>query len=154
MKKKAQYPLEGIYYFIPDKNSWDIMIDTPEGIDTQHDEFWENSVVPELVSRYHLSTKQSDNLKLVPYGLPRGRVQSPGGHGYQDAGWIVWHGGDTPVGGQNKILDQFDLVELNQGGKVEFKYDSHEVVQPLHRNVVMEILFNKKKKIALLGEDE
>jgi len=66
MKKKAQYPLEGIYYFIPDKNSWDIMIDTPEGIDTQHDEFWENSVVPELVSRYHLSTKQSDNLKLVP----------------------------------------------------------------------------------------
>lgn len=139
--KKAASPAEGIYYVVPSKSGHvSILSERDDGFsDPAHMFFWEKIL-------RHLSKEFSVDLNPVStnyMGLPRGRVQKEiDTETFQPTGrWVVLHGNDVPLSTiKYAVLQDFGLLPLSSQGKVVWKEEPHEKMDPADVSEVRKIL--------------
>jgi len=146
--KQALRPSEGVYYVVPQKTGSPLIMSKREDEEENvtHYFFWDK-IIRVIAHEFKLKPYDVDDLKELYQGIPRGRVQKEidfDTHDYTGK-YVVLHGGDVPVTQIKPFVHQdFGLISLASEGKVIWKIDEHEKMDPDNRKEFLSIV--KKQK--------
>lgn len=135
--KLAVKPSEGVYYVLPEPGGGYTVFSqrSDEVEEPLHFDYWEK-ILPEIARKYKLDPGEIKELRPRYTAIPRGRViqEIDYDNGKPTGNYIVAHGGDMPLS-QIKyfVLQDFGLLELNRAGKVIWRIDDHEKMDPEDR---------------------
>jgi len=141
--KEDRKPKTGIWYYLWLKPKWKLWTYTYEDKHPSHLEAWQ-ILAEDIANHYNLSDEKLEELKEVPYGLPRGRVDNniPDFPTFFTSNkWYILHGDDFPLskaGEIKRIVSIFNLVYVVND--VEVKVIGHEMMDPKHQERIQEIL--------------
>ena len=139
-------PKTGIWYYLWKKPNWKLWT-FPRG-SLYHYEAWQ-TLAEELGSYYHLTEEQIEQLKELPYGLPRGRVDTSdsalelGIIPSETGKYFLLHGDDFPFDKESeirKIISLFNLTNFAVRGQVSEKVVEHETMLPKQVEEIQKIL--------------
>jgi len=133
MKKKAEYPSEGIFYMVPDVRSgkYTLYVQRQDQNENEvaHFLLWDK-VVELLGIRFRKA--RVELLESAYLGLPRGRVIQ--GVGKE---WVVGWGEDFPLGEfRDEIIKEFSLGDV----QVRFEKQMHETMSRRDQKNVENVL--------------
>jgi len=139
--KVSSRPSSGIWYYVWDGSTWELMVWKTHEAFSGHPEAWESAIAPELARKLGLDARKTSELCEIPYCMPRGRVDATGTSEQilsNDYDWRLYHGGDIPSGlnkeaEERKLVSAFDLTGPLLHGKAKFEVVSHETMLPAHR---------------------
>ena len=142
--KQALRPSEGIYYVVPQKTGSPIIMSRREDEEENvtHMFFWKK-ILRVIAHEFKLDSYDIEDLKDLYQGIPRGRVQKEidfDTHEFTGR-YVVIHGGDVPVAQIKPFVHQdFGLIPLASQGKVIWKVDDHEKMDPNDRKEFLKVI--------------
>ena len=149
--KKAATPSEGIYYVVPVKAGGVTVLSRREDDEPEatHMFYWPK-VVDYLAEEFGFDRAEREDLQTKYLAIPRGRVQKENDPDtLQPTGrYLVLHGGDVVVSTIKYAVHQdFGLISLAAEGKVIWRIEDHEKMDPSDRNDFQAILKRHKEKV-------
>jgi len=149
--KKAASPSEGIYYVVPVKAGGVTVMSQREDEqeDATHMFYWPK-VVSNLAHEYGFDRAEIEDLHTKYLALPRGRIQKEHDpETLQPTGrYLVLHGGDVPESTIRYAVHQdFGLIALAVEGKVVWRIEEHEKMDPDDRKDLLAIIKRHKEKV-------
>ena len=142
--KQALKPSEGVYYVVPQKTGSPMIMSRREDEEENvtHMFFW-RAVLREIVGEFDISPSDHKTLIELYQGIPRGRIQKEidfDTHEFTGR-YVVIHGGDVPVAQIKPFVHQdFGLIPLASQGKVIWKVDDHEKMDPNDRKEFLRVI--------------
>jgi hypothetical protein len=142
--KQALRPSEGVYYVVPQKTGSPMIMSRREDEEENvtHMFFW-RAVLREIVGEFDISPSDHKALIELYQGIPRGRVQKEidfDTHKFTGR-YVIIHGGDVPVAQIKPFVHQdFGLIPLASQGKVIWKIDDHEKMDPNDRKEFLKVV--------------
>ncbi len=131
-------PCEGIFYVVRLPDGWRLMpLRFKKGEDVGHTDWWEESLGRIVAESWAVvlgadSCKLANELALLPYAFPRGRVTKAGRN------FRIHHGSDIIPAMQvsrSMIEETFGVA-----GKCSWRFDEHERCQEIDRAALCERL--------------
>lgn len=125
---ESRAPKIGPYYWVPKANGdWDLepWYESDYNSDIMHLNIWPE-VLEYLAHEFKVPKMKLRNLAMAYTALPRGRVGVTA-----DGVYTILHGDNAPVSDAiGKVINAFNLRELNRVGKVRAVVDHHEKITP------------------------
>jgi hypothetical protein len=145
--KEDSTPKIGIWYYLWLKPHWKLWtMPLTEDKNWSHYEVW-NAVLAEDVAKHHgLDDDQTERLKDVAYGMPRGRIDVKDlALGRPTGNFTIYHGDDFPSSLSKeselkKIIGRFDLTRLALENKVKIEVVDHEKMSESDKEQIQQII--------------
>lgn len=137
-RKNAVKPAEGIYYVVPLKVGVKVMsLREDETTNPAHMFYWPR-VITEIAHEYGIDELDiPEEVRTAYTGIPRGRIV----HDTNRDMWIILHGNDVPLNQiRHFVLQDFGLYQLDAAGKVQWKFDDHETMDPEDQKTLRSII--------------